>query len=123
MIFLPSKAQQRFLREARFQALQLPCYSTKQEESSMTYLIQLSDAEIAAVAGGAISQTGNANYNSQTNTSTVTQTATATNSGNVTATASGYGSLAAAAGAEASNYASVSQRNSISVSNSVRFHH
>jgi hypothetical protein len=72
----------------------------------MTDLIQLSDVEIAAVAGGAISQS---------NSSTVTQTATATNSGTVTASASGTGSLAAAAGAEASNFAEVSQVNVVRI--------
>jgi hypothetical protein len=85
----------------------------------MTDLIQLSDAEIATVAGGAIDQDISI-YASQSNSSSVSQTATATNYGNVTATASGYGALAAAAGAEASNTALVSQRNSISASNSVR---
>jgi len=86
----------------------------------MTDLIQLSEAEIAAVAGGAIDQSISISA-SQSNTSNVSQSATATNSGAVTATANGYGATAAAAGAEASNFASVSQRNSISASNSVRF--
>jgi len=85
----------------------------------MTDLIQLSDAEIVAVAGGVISQSVSI-YASQTNSSSVSQTATATNYGNVSATASGYGALAAAAGAEASNTALVSQANSISATNSVR---
>ena len=88
----------------------------------MNALIQLSDAEIAAVAGGVITQSVSVTA-SQSNSSSVTQSATATNYGNVTATASGYGALAAAAGAEASNTALVSQRNSISVSNSVRFYY
>jgi len=39
-------------REALCRAVQIPCYSTKQEELRMTDLIQLSDAESAAVAGG-----------------------------------------------------------------------
>jgi hypothetical protein len=85
----------------------------------MTDLIQLSDTEIAAVAGGAIDQSIYISA-SQSNTSSVTQTATATNYGAVTATASGYGALAAAVGAQASNTALVSQSNSISATNSVR---
>jgi hypothetical protein len=48
----------------------------------MTDLIQLSDAEIAAVAGGAVDQAINISA-SQSNSSTLTQTATATNSGPV----------------------------------------
>jgi len=86
----------------------------------MTDLIQLSDAEIAAVAGGAISQSISISA-SQSNSSSVTQSATATNSGAVTATANGTDALAAAAGAEASNVAYVLQRNSISATTSVRF--
>jgi hypothetical protein len=83
----------------------------------MNDLIQLTEAEIAGVSGGVYQ----AIYisASQSNTSSVSQTSTATNSGAVTATASGYGSLAAAAGAESSNAAWVSQRNSISASNAV----
>jgi len=50
----------------------------------------------------------------------VTQTATAYNYGNVSASADGYGAFAVAVGAQASNYADVSQTNSISASNSVR---
>jgi phage tail sheath gpL-like len=84
----------------------------------MSDLIQLSDLEIAAVAGGA--QT---NDISQSNSSTVTQTATATNSGAVTATV-GAGSFntAAAVGASASNFAEVVQSNHARASNSVRVH-
>ena len=89
----------------------------------MTGLIQLTDVEIDAVAGGnglsqAISITAN-----QTNTSTVTQTATATNNGAVGATASGTSSTAVAVGASASNEALVSQGNVIAASNSIRFGH
>jgi len=79
----------------------------------------MTEAEVAAVAGGvwqSISISA-----SQSNTSSITQAASATNTGAVTATASGYGSLAAAAGAEATNIASVSQVNAIVASNSVRF--
>jgi len=87
----------------------------------MTELIQLTDAEIDAVAGG----NGITQYISiratQTNTSSVAQTATATNSGRVTASATGTGSVAAAAGAEASNVAVVSQANAIFAANSLRF--
>jgi len=86
----------------------------------MTDLIQLSDTEIAAVAGGVITQSISISA-SQSNSSSVTQSATATNSGAVTATASGAYATAAAVGASASNLAVVSQRNSISASNSVRF--
>jgi hypothetical protein len=86
----------------------------------MTDLIQLTDTEIAAVAGGAIGQ-GITIQASQSNSSTVNQTATATKSGAVTATATGAGATAAAVGASASNYAEVSQANIIVASNSVRF--
>jgi hypothetical protein len=86
----------------------------------MTELITLSDAEIEAVAGGSIAQSISISA-SQSNTSSVTQSATASNSGAVTATASGAGSTAAAAGAEANNYASVSQLNAVLAVNSVRF--
>jgi hypothetical protein len=86
----------------------------------MTDLIQLTDTEIAAVAGGAIGQGINITA-SQSNTSSVTQSATAVNTGAVSATASGTGSTAAAAGAEASNVALVSQTNAIVASNSIRF--
>jgi hypothetical protein len=85
----------------------------------MTDLIQLTDTEIAAVAGGAIGQ-GITIQASQSNSSTVSQSATATNTGAVSATA-GAGGLAAAVGAEASNVALVSQTNAIVASNSVRF--
>jgi hypothetical protein len=85
----------------------------------MTDLIQLSDAEIAAVAGGAIDQSISISA-TQTNSSSVSQSATATNYGAVTATATGAGATAAAVGAEASNYASVSQTNAITALNSVR---
>jgi hypothetical protein len=86
----------------------------------MTDMILLTDAEIAAVAGGAITQSISIAA-SQSNSSTVNQTATATNSGAVTATATGAGATAAAVGASASNYAEVSQANIIVASNSVRF--
>jgi hypothetical protein len=86
----------------------------------MSELVQLTDAEIAAVAGGAISQSISISA-SQTNSSSITQSASATNTGAVTATASGYGALAAAAGAEASNTALVRQGNAIAASNSIRF--
>jgi hypothetical protein len=78
-------------------------------------LIQLTDVEIAEVAGGAVSQTISITA-SQSNSSTVTQTAIATNSGAVTATA-GAGGTAAAAGAEATNTAIVSQSNAIVAAN------
>ena len=84
----------------------------------MTDLIQLSDVEIAAVAGGVA--TVNA---TQTNNSTVNQTASATNSGAVSAS-NGIGSFntAAAAGAEASNTAIVTQVNVARASNRTRIH-
>jgi hypothetical protein len=80
----------------------------------MTELIQLSDAEIAAVSGGNSINI----YAYQSNSSSVYQSATATNYGNVTATAASVSgsALAAAAGAEASNTAVVSQANVISAS-------
>jgi hypothetical protein len=85
----------------------------------MNDLIQLTEAEIAAVAGGIyqniyISAT-------QSNSSYVTQSATAVNYGAVTATANGYGAVAAAAGAEANNTAVVLQANSIKALNTVRY--
>jgi len=85
----------------------------------MTDLIQLSDAEIAAVAGGAISQSLTVSA-TQSNSSDISQSATAVNYGAVTATASGYGATAAAVGAAANNYAAVSQTNAILALNSVR---
>ena len=88
----------------------------------MTDLIQLTDVEIAAVAGGAIWQSIDIDA-SQSNTSTVTQTATASNTGRVTATATGTGAIAAAVGATASNFAAVSQINVIVAVNSARFGH
>jgi len=84
----------------------------------MTDLIQLSDTEIAAVAGGAIDQSLSVSA-TQSNSSSISQSASATNYGAVTATASGYGALAAAAGAEANNVATVSQANIISATNAV----
>jgi hypothetical protein len=88
----------------------------------MTDLILLTDAEIAAVAGGAISQSIYIDA-WQSNSSTVTQTATATNYGPVSASATGTGATAAAVGASASNFAAVSQTNAIAAANSVRFGH
>jgi hypothetical protein len=87
----------------------------------MTDLIQLSDAEIAAVAGGAIDQSISVSA-TQTNSSSIDQSASASNSGAVTATAS-YGGTAVAIGAAASNFAQVSQANVISARNSVRIRH
>jgi len=88
----------------------------------MTGLIQLTDVEIDAVAGGNISQSIGISA-SQTNGSSVSQTATATNTGAVGAAANGTNSLAAAVGASASNTALVSQGNVIAASNSIRFGH
>jgi hypothetical protein len=82
----------------------------------MSDLIQLSDVEIAAVAGGLAFVSAD-----QSNSSTVTQTATATNSGAVSATNGiGSGNTAAAAGAEASNFAEVSQVNVARATNHTR---
>jgi hypothetical protein len=86
----------------------------------MTDMILLTDAEIAAVAGGAIGQGINITATQQ-NSSTVNQTASATNTGAVTATASGTNSVAAAVGASASNFADVSQANILAATNSGRF--
>ena len=67
----------------------------------MSDLIQLSDVEIAAVAGGVAIVSAD-----QSNSSSVSQTASATNSGAVSATnGAGSNNVAAAAGAEASNTA------------------
>jgi hypothetical protein len=82
--------------------------------------IHLTDAEVASVAGGNISQSISISA-TQSNSSAVSQTASATNSGAVTATASGTYSLAAAAGAEASNTALVSQANVVAAANILRF--
>jgi hypothetical protein len=86
----------------------------------MTDLIQLNDAEIAAVSGGSISQSSSVTA-TQSNSSSISQTASATNSGAVTASAWGYGALAAAAGAESSNTALVTQANVAAATNSIRF--
>jgi hypothetical protein len=85
----------------------------------MTDLIQLSEVEIAAVAGGAIDQDISISA-TQTNSSSISQSATASNSGAVTAAASDPNSTAIAIGAAASNTAVVSQANIISARNSVR---
>ena len=82
----------------------------------MSDLIQLSDVEIAAVAGGLAFVSAD-----QSNSSTVTQTATATNSGAVSATnGAGSNNTAAAAGAEADNTAIVTQVNVARASNHTR---
>jgi hypothetical protein len=92
------------------------------ENQQMSDLIQLTDAEIATVAGGnysdpiTASASATASYNSQSNTSTVTQSATASNSYSpVTAVTGSYDPYATtvAVGALASNTALVSQSNSI----------
>jgi hypothetical protein len=85
----------------------------------MTTLIQLSDAEVAAVAGGQLSQTISISA-SQSNRSSVSQSATASNSGAVTANAGANG-LAAAVGAQATNTAVVTQTNAVIALNIARF--
>jgi len=85
----------------------------------MTTLIQLSDAEVAAVAGGQLSQSISITAR-QSNSSSVTQSASATNSGRVTATA-GAGGTAAAVGASATNLAAVRQTNAVIAVNFARF--
>ena len=83
----------------------------------MSDLIQLSDVEIAAVAGGLAFVSAD-----QSNSSTVTQTASATNSGAVSASnGAGSGNTAAAAGAEADNTAVVTQVNVARASNRFSF--
>jgi len=84
----------------------------------MSDLVQLTEAEIAAVSGGFQSISISA---TQTNSSSVSQSATATNSGAVSATANGSGGLAAAVGAQSSNTALVLQSNRISANNYARF--
>jgi hypothetical protein len=88
----------------------------------MTDLIQLSDAEIAAVAGGDVDQSISISA-SQSNSSSVYQSASSSNSGAVTATA-GAGGTATAIGSAASNTAYVSQSNAIIAANvfSIRRH-
>ena len=81
----------------------------------MDDLIQLTEAEIAAVAGGLV-QTISISAR-QSNTSSVTQAASATNSGRITATATGTNATVAAVGAAASNLALVAQRNAIVAAN------
>jgi hypothetical protein len=89
----------------------------------MTDLIQLNDVEIAAVAGGAISQSASVTA-TQSNSSSVSQTASASNSGAVSATTgAGNGNTSAAAGAEANNTAVVTQVNVARASNSLRIRH
>ena len=97
-----------------------PAIEPLREKQMMNDLIQLTEAEVAAVAGGVVSQSISISA-TQSNTSSITQTATATNSGTVTATASGAGARAAAVGAAASNFASVRQSNSIRAANVVVF--
>jgi len=89
----------------------------------MTELIQLTEAEIDAVAGGNDIDQSISITATQSNSSSISQSATATNSGAVSASAPGAGSLAAAVGASASNTALVSQGNLLVASNSVRFGH
>jgi hypothetical protein len=85
----------------------------------MTDLLQLTDVEIAAVAGGAISQSASVSAH-QSNSSSVSQTAAATNSGAVSATnGAGNGNTAAAVGASSSNVALVTQVNVARASNIV----
>ena len=72
----------------------------------MSDLVQLTDAELDLVSGGAVVQV---NYSS------ISQSASATNSGGVAASATGSGSTAIAIGAAASNEAIVSQANIFSV--------
>jgi carbon monoxide dehydrogenase subunit G len=85
----------------------------------MTDLIQLSDVEIVAVAGGQLSQSISISA-SQSNSSSVSQSATASNSGAVTANAGANG-LAAAVGAQATNTALVTQTNAVVALNLARF--
>src|SRR5438270_4198628 len=85
------------------------------EEEVMTELIQLTDVEIAEVAGG-VSQSISISA-SQSNSSSISQSASATNSGAVTATATGTGARAAAVGASATNTAIVRQSNAIVAAN------
>ena len=87
----------------------------------MTDLIQLNDVEIAAVAGGDISQSASV-VAYQNNSSYVSQYASATNSGTVTASNGiGSGNTAAAVGASASNAAIVTQVNAALALNRLRF--
>jgi hypothetical protein len=86
----------------------------------MNDLIELTDAEVMSVSGGAVQSI----YivAGQNNTSTLSQSATAINYGPVTATATGTGATAAAVGADASNTAFVSQTNVIRAANSIHSH-
>ena len=83
----------------------------------MTELIQLTDVEIAEVAGGLDVDQSISISATQTNSSSISQSATATNSGGVAAGASGSGSTAVAIGAAASNTAVVSQTNLVAAAN------
>ena len=86
----------------------------------MTDLIQLDDIEIAAVAGGDISQS--ASVYAYQNSSSVDQYASAYNSGDVSAS-NGDGSynVAAAVGASANNTAVVTQVNAALALNRISF--
>ena len=83
----------------------------------MTNLIQMTEAEIAAVGGGVYQNIYISA--SQSNTSSVSQSATASNTGAVSASAPGSYSTAAAVGASATNTALVSQGNAIVAANAV----
>jgi len=86
----------------------------------MNDLIVLTDVEIAAVAGGVITQSISISA-SQSNSSSVSQSATATNSGAVSASATGTNATAAAVGASSINFAAVSQANVVAAANILRF--
>ena len=86
----------------------------------MTDLIQLNDVEIAAVAGGDISQSANVSAY-QSNSSYVSQSAYANNYGDVSASnGAGSGNVAAAVGASANNTAIVTQVNAALALNRIR---
>jgi hypothetical protein len=81
---------------------------------TMADMSLLTDAEIAAVAGGAITQSVSITI-SQSSSATVWQYASATNSSGVTTTTTGPGATATALGASASTFASVSLVNVVVV--------
>jgi hypothetical protein len=87
-------------------------YSVREFSNAMPLL---TDAEIAAVAGGAIAQSISIAV-TQRNTSVITQTTTAINSSSVV-TATATDALAVAVGAEATNAAVVSQANVVAAIN------
>jgi len=86
----------------------------------MADLVPLTDAEITAVAGGAITQTVSIDI-TQHSTSTVTASASATNAGPVTATVAGSRIHAAMVRANRAHIVAVSQIRVSTILNTIHF--